>query len=401
MLKRFIINIYIVSLLSLQLAHSPAWALDAPTLVSSISGTELSLSWNAVPNATSYTLYYAPSPYAGEQTIGQLDMGVTTEFSATLWEGAAYYVAVVAKNGSELSTYSNTAHFTIEQEGRSENPTYLQLNCTGGDCYWFENSMTMPGENTSAIGTWQQVSSNGREVSWHATWTFSEGAQARYDFYYSSGGGCYKTFSSTFTTDTFELLVIDDTCGNDEGNLYSGSYTITSDILDITNYVEDVSIFRDADTPEIAFAFTDNAYILTIQIGNEVGLAEYGSLVISQGTYFMFPVWKLEGDLVARAAAPMGDCMMETVATGNLLYDQSCPEYQLTPRQLNYQNLPLSFYQALANIMHFGTVSEDTSATDTGSGSTSSSGSSQSDISRVITQNNNTYNAYGYAGFFN
>ncbi len=67
----------------------------------------MTASWGAVPNAERYTLYYAPFPYAGEDTIAGIDMGRETSISAELPPGSAYYVAVVANNGAVASGYSN------------------------------------------------------------------------------------------------------------------------------------------------------------------------------------------------------------------------------------------------------------------------------------------------------
>ena len=92
----------------------PAFALDAPRLSVSTSDVSVSLSWSSIPGATGYTLYYAPYPYEGPETINSVEMGATTDFSATLWDGAAYYVAVTTRDGSSESGYSNIESFTID-----------------------------------------------------------------------------------------------------------------------------------------------------------------------------------------------------------------------------------------------------------------------------------------------
>lgn len=87
--------------------NSAAFALDAPVLTLRTSGLNVSLSWTSVPEATGYNLYYAPYPYAGAHTIGSVDIGANTFFSATLSDSASYYVAITASNGSSESGYSN------------------------------------------------------------------------------------------------------------------------------------------------------------------------------------------------------------------------------------------------------------------------------------------------------
>ena len=86
----------------------------APTLAATTTGTNVSISWNVVSGATGYTLFYAPYPYAGPETIGNIDMGTKTNISADLWKGASFYVAVQAKNSTGSSGYSNIVHFIVD-----------------------------------------------------------------------------------------------------------------------------------------------------------------------------------------------------------------------------------------------------------------------------------------------
>ena len=76
---------------------------QAPTLTLTMEGSQVSISWTAVPDADGYTLLYAPYPDA--EQIGSFDMGSQTSitFNGT---GFAFYVAVkafFAKGNSELS----------------------------------------------------------------------------------------------------------------------------------------------------------------------------------------------------------------------------------------------------------------------------------------------------------
>ena len=89
-------------------------ALAAPNLMVTTSGTTISLSWTSVAAATGYTLYYAPSPYTGPDSIGSIDMGTQTGISVNLWEGAAFYVAVQAYDSVKSSGYSNIEYFIID-----------------------------------------------------------------------------------------------------------------------------------------------------------------------------------------------------------------------------------------------------------------------------------------------
>ena len=86
----------------------------APTLATTTTGINVSISWNVVSGATGYTLFYAPYPYIGPETIGNIDMGSKTNISADLWKGASFYVAVQAKNSAGNSGYSNIVHFVVD-----------------------------------------------------------------------------------------------------------------------------------------------------------------------------------------------------------------------------------------------------------------------------------------------
>lgn len=88
-------------------------ALTAPTLTVTTSGTTVSLSWMSVTGATGYTLVYAPYPYTGPDSIRNIPMGTQTSMSASLWESAAFYVAIQAYNSIGSSGYSNIEHFSI------------------------------------------------------------------------------------------------------------------------------------------------------------------------------------------------------------------------------------------------------------------------------------------------
>lgn len=84
-----------------------------PALSYVTDGYHLTVTWPEVPGASSYTLYYAPYPYAGPETIGSLPLEQENSFSIDLWENAAYYVAVTASNNLGESAYSNIELFIM------------------------------------------------------------------------------------------------------------------------------------------------------------------------------------------------------------------------------------------------------------------------------------------------
>ncbi len=87
-----------------------------PALSYTTNGLNLNITWSTVPDATGYTLYYAPYPYTGPDTIESVGMGNATSFNIDLWNGAAYYIAVRSNRGQESSDYSNIKSFVIGQQ---------------------------------------------------------------------------------------------------------------------------------------------------------------------------------------------------------------------------------------------------------------------------------------------
>jgi hypothetical protein len=86
----------------------------APKLTVATTGLSVTISWDVVSSATGYTLFYAPHPYTGPETIRSVDMVIQTSISVNLWQGAAFYVAVQARNSAGSSGYSNIGFFSIQ-----------------------------------------------------------------------------------------------------------------------------------------------------------------------------------------------------------------------------------------------------------------------------------------------
>ncbi|MCF8120072.1 MAG: hypothetical protein K9L83_07680 [Deltaproteobacteria bacterium] len=86
---------------------------DSPTLVVTVEGKTVAFSWNRVLNASGYTLYYAPSPYTGPDSIQRVDVGDKTRISSELDSSVSFFVAVKAYNRFGSSGYSNIERFVI------------------------------------------------------------------------------------------------------------------------------------------------------------------------------------------------------------------------------------------------------------------------------------------------
>jgi len=95
-------------------ADKPADKLEAPTLSIEIDANIVNISWNSVADAKGYRLYYAPDPYTGPESIGDIDMASQTSLSVELSSGSAFFVAVKAyKSRQNESDFSNIGNFII------------------------------------------------------------------------------------------------------------------------------------------------------------------------------------------------------------------------------------------------------------------------------------------------
>ncbi|MDH3998351.1 MAG: hypothetical protein OET90_05875 [Desulfuromonadales bacterium] len=131
-MKKLFVNV-LLSCCSMLLLGGQAFAVpQAPVLSVGTTGNNVAAQWSEVAGATGYTLFYAPSPFAGEETIKSLDMGTNLYFSGDLPTGAAFFVAVSAYDATGTSGYSNIQQFVIDPNTVIDNPvppeTALQLN---------------------------------------------------------------------------------------------------------------------------------------------------------------------------------------------------------------------------------------------------------------------------------
>lgn len=116
-LKYFVVSLF-VQLLYINNVYAE---LAAPELSLSTKDYEVRVLWDKVPNAKGYRLYYAP--YPDQSPIESIDMGKARHFSAELWKGAAFYVAITAYSGSDESDFSNIKHFIL-QNGENDASFY-------------------------------------------------------------------------------------------------------------------------------------------------------------------------------------------------------------------------------------------------------------------------------------
>ncbi len=89
----------------------------SPALTLSTSGTEISLSWEAVSGAEGYFLYFAPWP--DMEPVTEVDMGLVRILSGQLPSGSAYYAAVKAYNSGSSGSLSNIVFFVFIEDASS------------------------------------------------------------------------------------------------------------------------------------------------------------------------------------------------------------------------------------------------------------------------------------------
>ncbi len=81
-----------------------------------VEGVRVSLAWDAMENAESYNLYYAPHPIPPDYNIQCAPLGNRTTLSIDLFDGASYHAAVEAVNSSGSMGYSNVAAVIVQLE---------------------------------------------------------------------------------------------------------------------------------------------------------------------------------------------------------------------------------------------------------------------------------------------
>ena len=204
--------------------------LTEPTLTLSTSGTTVTVSWTSVATATGYTLFYAPYPYTGPDSIGSIDMGSQTGGSFGLWDGAAFYVAIQAYNSFGNSGYSNIEYFVINTSvtpptvttGSATSVTSSSATLNGtvnpngsSTTYYFQyGATTSYGTNTTSTSAGSGSSSVTASAS-------VSGVSSGTTYYYrlvatNSGGSSYgaqRTFttgssSSTYTNSLGQTFVL-------------------------------------------------------------------------------------------------------------------------------------------------------------------------------------------------
>lgn len=115
-----------------------------PTLTVSTIGLDVDITWSS-DLATGYTFFYAPYPNA--EYIDSIDVGPQTSASGTLWEGAAFWVAVQAYNNFGTGDHSNVEYFICSEEFQLESAAFA-------DGERIPDRYTCNGQNISPAMRW-------------------------------------------------------------------------------------------------------------------------------------------------------------------------------------------------------------------------------------------------------
>jgi len=134
-------GIFIVGILSL-----PVYGLapQAPDIRVVSQNTQVEISWNTIDDAIGYELYYAPYPYTGPESVASLDLLNVKQFSAQLWQGAAFYVALKSYNNDGHSGYSNIELIQIETSSKKLPSGIVMRAISGGSFTMGNNALLGP-----------------------------------------------------------------------------------------------------------------------------------------------------------------------------------------------------------------------------------------------------------------
>ncbi|MBC5768631.1 Kelch repeat-containing protein [Ramlibacter albus] len=170
----------------------------APTMTLSTQGTRVSIGWSSVAGATGYWLYYAPYPSAS--AIGRIDVATLTSVAVDLPPGAAFFVAIRARNADGEGAFSNIGSFVIA--GSTPVATTGSMALNAGDYWEFEWSNTTTSGSSSG-GT--RNSSNGTFRATLGTAT-NIGGRTAYPLTVTGDPGSYRPIWTYLSSEGSQLL---------------------------------------------------------------------------------------------------------------------------------------------------------------------------------------------------
>ena len=186
---------------------------DAPTglLAHSPTTSSISLSWNAVSNATTYILQSRP---AGGSWSSQTVSGTSTTVTG-LTDNTSYDFRIASDCGSETSSYSNTVSETTEEVAAPtcDAPTNVQSSAITETTFtvtW--NAVTGANSYTAEVrlpgGTWNPYSAATNSINFTGA-----SASTTYEVRVKADCGSLESnYSSTLTVTTEDEVVVTEYC---------------------------------------------------------------------------------------------------------------------------------------------------------------------------------------------
>ena len=172
----------------------------APLVSVSTNGLDITISWNNTVNADGYFLLYAP--YPGIDYIADIDVADQTSLSLTLWDGAAFYIAVQAYNNEGTSNFSNIEFFLMESLSVSYEGTWRGL--AKSDTPYDKYGDSCGSADMTLIVADQEISGTATD-SWNEVYSLKGSIDSNGRF---SGGMAYGSYG---TVATFKGVISDNT----------------------------------------------------------------------------------------------------------------------------------------------------------------------------------------------
>ena len=168
--------------------------ISAPNgLRTSVSGYNISLSWNPVSNAYKYNVYYSQSSSNGPWNF--VDGTTYTSIGLTAYSPGTFYFVVTAVNGNDdESSYSSPAYCTIQNGGGGSGSGGGDSG--GGTGGGGGSTTTLPSAPTGLTGSRQGPA---MYPYVHLSWNYTSGAESYIIYRSSSANGTYSQIGTSYS----------------------------------------------------------------------------------------------------------------------------------------------------------------------------------------------------------
>lgn len=228
------------SIISVQSRHQTAIATSGtPSLsATTISNTQVSLSWNSINNASSYQVQWATNP-SFTQNLTQASVSNTIYGVSSLTPGTTYYFEVAAVGSSGQGSWSNTPSATTTISAPSA-PT-MSAAISGSNAVGTSSAVTCPAGTpqyqlayrstaTATQGSWSAWS------AWSSTLTLSVAASQGYQYSFESQAECVGNNLTSATSPTSNIAATVDSISTPAAPTYLSPASFQSSVYAIVNY---------------------------------------------------------------------------------------------------------------------------------------------------------------------